>query len=70
MQSIQNVISRKVDENNTIYVNGKFYSPGPFVKRKVKPGDIVKITSIMPDGVTLNGKHFIVISNRDYWYEV
>ena len=67
--NLEEVTYRNVLEDRSIYLNGRYYKASPRC-RLPKPGDTVRITNIMPDNVTLNGSHFIIVNFKDYWFEV
>lgn len=68
-------MSKVKDINSITYlrvVNGVFvelegikYAPS----RKVLKDELIKITC-MPRGATMSGKRFIIVDDKEYWYEI
>lgn len=62
-----NNISYRIANQGRINLDGVFYAPQ---YGKPKDGEKIKITSIPPAGVTLNGKKFILVDRNQYWFAV
>lgn len=62
-----NNISYRIVKQGKIDLNGTFYAPQ---YGKPREGEKIKITSIPPSGVTLNGKKFILVDRNKYWFAV
>lgn len=67
--NLEEVTYRIVNEDRSIHLNNRYYMASPRC-RLPKPGETIRITNVMPDNVTFNGKRFIIVNFKDYWFEV
>lgn len=67
--NLEEITYRVVMEDRSIYLNNRYYTASPRC-RLPKPGETIRVTNIMPDNVMFNGKRFIIVNFKDYWFEV